>query len=91
MRTLPGSTAALVLGVLSIPLSFAGHLVTLAAVMAFVALVTALLVRTRAGRSPESYTEASVRRAGWGMRAAAVGLCCAGLLWWLWRSGHLFP
>lgn len=87
----PGSMASLVLGVLSIPLAFMGHLVSLAVVCAVLALLTGFVARGLARRSPDRYAPASPRRALWGIRAGAVGMSCACIMWWAWASGTLFP
>lgn len=89
-RNLPFSMAALVMGGLSIPLAFARHLVSLALVMALLALVLAGVGRRKARRSPQKFTSASVQRASRAWRLALVGAAVAVLMWALW-AGQVLP
>ncbi len=87
-RKLPLATAALVLGLLSIPLAFMRQLCVPALIMALLAIAIHLVGRALQRRN--SYSLASIRRSLWGMRAAVVGGACAMAMWLLWISGALY-
>ncbi len=89
-RNLPFSMAALVIGGLSIPMAFARHLVSLALVMALVALLLATAGRRKARRSPQLFTAASVHRASQARRLALIGTAASALMWALW-AGQVLP
>ena len=85
-RNLPFSMAALVMGGLSIPLAFARHLVSLALVLAVLALVLTAWGRWRVRRAPQRFDPASTRRARWAGRLALVGLLVSATIWALWAA-----
>jgi hypothetical protein len=85
-RNLPFSMAALVMGALSIPLAFARHLVSLALVLAVLALVLSAWGRWRVRRAPRRFGPASVRRARWAGRLALAGLAASATIWALWAG-----
>jgi len=88
-RSLPASVPALVFGGLSIPLAFMGHLVSLAMVLALLAVVLALVGRWSSGRWPSRYSRSSLARCTWAMRLGILGtLLCIGM-WALWSTGVL--
>jgi len=83
----PFATDTLVLGVLSVPLAFVRHLVSLAAVMAVVAIALYGWGRWRArGRT---IAPASSKHARTGFLAALAGLVCSIVMWVLWASNWL--
>lgn len=86
-RHLPLSMITLVFGVLSILLAFAVHLVSLATVLALLAVTFGAWGRTRAkGRS---YSQMSLVRSRWGLRAGLIGLACSVAMWCLWAGNIL--
>jgi hypothetical protein len=86
-RDLPLSMVTLIFGVLSIPLAFAVHLVSLAVVMAALAILFNLWGRWRSRRV--AFSAASLKRSRRGFLSALVGLLCAMVMWWLWASNAL--
>ncbi|MBK9175927.1 MAG: hypothetical protein IPM46_06220 [Flavobacteriales bacterium] len=88
-KNLPLSTAALVFGVLSIPLAFVGHLCSLAVVLGVYAILFGLWGQRRARKHLFRYTEASVKRATRGMRMGLIGTGCGIVIWLLWASNWL--
>lgn len=88
-QPLPMSTVALVLGALSIPLAFAGHLCSLALVMGLYGLGLGAWGQRQARRHVLRYTPRSVRRGRLGLRLAAAGTLCAAAMWALWASDAL--
>lgn len=88
-RSLPGSVPALVFGGLSIPLVFMGHLVSLAMVLALLALLLAMFGRWSYGRWPGRYTPSSIVRCKWAMRLATLGTLLSLGMWALWSTGVL--
>lgn len=89
-RQLPFNRVVLVLGTLSVPLAFMRHLVSLAVVLAVLALALAAWGRWVRGRWPDRYSMASVKRWRFGSYTACAGLACALVMWWLWATGRLF-
>jgi hypothetical protein len=87
---LPLATVTLIFGVLSVPLAFLWHMVSLAVVLAVLAIAFGLVGRWLQRRSPGRYTPSSIRRGALGLRAGTVGLACAVVMWWLWASNMLF-
>ena len=86
-KPLPMSMVTLIFGVLSVPLAFAVHLVSVAAVLASLAVAFGCWGRFWAkGRD---YSDASLKRSRWGLRAGLIGLFCAVVMWWLWASNIL--
>ncbi|QQR86472.1 MAG: hypothetical protein IPJ76_18105 [Flavobacteriales bacterium] len=86
-KHLPLSMVTLIFGVLSVLLAFAVHLVSLAVVLALMAVAFGFWGRFRAkGRS---YSQMSLKRSRWGLRAGLVGLACSAVMWWLWASNIL--
>ncbi len=87
---LPLSTVAMVFGMLSIPLAFARHLVSLALVLALLGLVCALVGRWSVKRRPARWTSYSVERARIGLMTALLGVLCSVVMWTLWARNMLF-
>ncbi len=87
LKALPFSIVTLVLGVLSIPLAFARHLVSLSLVLALLALCLTAIGRLMARK--RSYSETSLRRAKIGLRCAVVGAVCSVTMWCLWACNVL--
>ncbi len=83
----PFASDTLVLGLLSVPLAFARHLVSLALVMAVVAI--ALYGWGRWRTRGRSVAPASSKRARTGFLAALAGLVCSIVMWVLWASNWL--
>lgn len=86
---LPLSTAALVLGALSVPLAFAGHLCSLALVLGIYGAGLGYWGQRRAARHLLRYSPASARRARLGLRLGLAGAGLSLLMWALWASGAL--
>jgi hypothetical protein len=89
LKDLPLSMVTLIFGGASIPLAFARQLVSLALVLAVLALLFTLWGRTRYKAHLISYTRHSVRRMERGARLALVGAACAVVMWVLWRTNVL--
>ncbi|MCC6541958.1 MAG: hypothetical protein IT225_07030 [Flavobacteriales bacterium] len=89
IRDLPFSMATLVFGAASIPLSFAVHLVSLAFVIAVLALALGLWGRRKGERRPTLYSLSSMKRSQLGLRMGAIGLLCAVVMWVLWATNVL--
>lgn len=87
-RAVPFSWECLIFGVLSIPLAFARHLVSLAVVLAFLGLVLGLYGRWRSTRSGE-WSQVSRRRVAYGIPLAGAGLLLGIVIWVLWSKGVL--
>ena len=87
---LPLSTVTLIFGALSIPLAFARHLVSLALVLAVLALVFGLWGIRMNDRHLLRYTATSGKRAKLGFRLAGVGALCSLVMWVLWATNSLF-
>ncbi|MBK7946202.1 MAG: hypothetical protein IPJ85_13265 [Flavobacteriales bacterium] len=88
-KRMPLSTVALVFGGISIPLAFAGHLCSLAAVFGFYGIGIGFWCRWKASKHFLRYTPGSVRRARIGLVLSAIGTGCALLMWALWASNLL--
>jgi hypothetical protein len=86
---LPFSLAALIFGALSIPLAFARHLVSLAIVLAVLALILGYWGKHLNERHLLRYTAKSAKRAAFGFKLGAIGSVCAVLMWVLWASNAL--
>lgn len=87
LRDLPLSMVTFLFGMASIPLSVLRHLVSLAVVLAVLAMAFHWWGRRKAGK--ESYTAASLKRSTIGGKAAMVGGALAVVLWVLWRTNVL--
>jgi len=87
-RAVPFSWECLVFGMLSVPLAFARHLVSLAVILAVLGVVLGLYGRWRSSRSGV-WSEASRRRVKVGIRVAASGLLISCVIWLLWAKGVL--
>lgn len=88
-RNLPFALVTLIFGVLSVPLAFAVHLVSLAVVLAVLALALGGWGRWRLSLDPQGYTSSSLRRSRLGFRLGAVGLLCSVAMWILWATNVL--
>lgn len=89
-RRLPFSTVSLVFGILSVPLAFAGHLVSLALLLGLLAMLLGLLgLRIQASR-PGRYAPAGEKRARWAWRLGLAGTLSGMIMWLLWAGGQLF-
>lgn len=86
---LPLSTVTLVFGALSLPFAFARHLVSLAVVLAVLAILFGAWGQRRAARQLLRYTDTSVRHARAGQRMGLAGLAFAVVMWVLWRTNVL--
>lgn len=86
---LPLSKVTLIFGVLSVPLAFLRHLVSLAVVLAVLAIAFGLLGRWLHRRHTGRYSPASTRYSTLGLRAGTIGLACALVMWWLWAGNVL--
>ena len=86
-RDLPLSMVTLLFGALSVPLALLRHLVSLAMVLALLALVFRWWGRYSARLN--TYSPASLRRSQHGGRAGAVGAMLALVMWVLWRTNVL--
>lgn len=78
----PFRTTALVMGLLSVPLAFARHLVSLALVLA----VLSLLLNGAGGLIRRGSGSLATRLAAW---SALLGLVASLVMWGLWASGVL--
>jgi hypothetical protein len=88
-RNLPLSMVTFVFGVLSIPMAFARHLVSLALVLAVLAVVMGWWGRRRMIGLGLQFTAQSMQRSAWGFKAGLVGLAASVVMWALWRSNVL--
>jgi hypothetical protein len=88
-KDLPLNRVTFIFGALSIPLAFAGHLVSLAVVLATLSMAFGLWGGQQASRHLLRYTPASVQRARIGSRLGIAGLVCAVIMWVLWRTNVL--
>jgi hypothetical protein len=89
-RNLPLSTVTFVFGMLSLPLAFARHLVSLALVLGLLALLFGSAGMLLHARRPGTYTAAAVNRARWGSGLALLGTVAAVVMWYLWARNLLF-
>ena len=81
--------ASLVLGLLSLPMAFLVHLVSLGVVIAFCAQATGLVGMALPRRDAGRYTIASASRVKWGIRTGILGLALGGAVWYMWVAGVL--
>lgn len=88
-KPLPLSTVTLIFGVLSVLLAFARHLVSLALVLAILAVVFGWWGRHRVVGLGLQFTPDSIRRSQWGFRAGLIGLAASAVMWVLWRTNVL--
>lgn len=88
-KNLPLSMVGQVFGVLSIPLAFAGHLVSLALVLGVLALAFGSWGRWKSGKHLLRYTAVSTKRAERGVRFGLIGTGCSLVMWVLWATNVL--
>lgn len=88
-RPLPLSMVTLIFGALSVPLAFTRHLVSLALVLAVLAIAFGWWGRHRTKGLGLQFTANSVRRSSWGFRAGLIGLSASVVMWTLWRTNML--
>jgi lysylphosphatidylglycerol synthetase-like protein (DUF2156 family) len=86
-RNLPLSLVTMIFGILSIPLAFARHLVSLALVLALLSIAFGLFSRLRARK--RSYATSSLNRSRIGFLFGVIGAACSLVMWWLWASNIL--
>ncbi len=86
---LPLSVVTLIFGVLSVPLAFLRHLVSLAVVLAVLAIAFGLLGRWLQRKHIGRYSATSIRNGVIGFRAGLAGLACAVVMWVLWATNAL--
>ena len=89
-RNLPLSTVTLVFGMVSVPLAFARHLVSLALVLGVLALLFGTVGLLLHARRPGTYRQGAVKRARWGSGLAVVGTMAALVMWNLWSRNLFF-
>lgn len=89
MRPVPGSTPALVFALLSVPLAFMGHLVSLATVLAALAIVLSMFGRWMFARGAGKYSSTSLTRLTWSLRIGVSGFLFSVAFWVLWATGAL--
>lgn len=88
-RSVPGSATSFIFAVAACPLAFMGHLVSLAVVLATLAIALGAWVRWKSGRSPGRYSTRSIRSGVWGLRIGLVSLPLAIIMWALWATSVL--
>jgi len=88
-QNLPLSLVSLIFGGLSIPLVFARHLVSLALILAILAVAFGYWGQQRNIRHVLKYTAMSVKRSRLGLKLGLVGTLCAVVMWALWASNVL--
>ncbi|MCB0763144.1 MAG: hypothetical protein R2815_10630 [Flavobacteriales bacterium] len=88
-KDLPLSMVTLVFGVLSIPLAFARHLVSLAVVVGVLAILFGMWGTRARKRHMLRYTLPSIKRSRIGMGLAMAGTTCALVMWVLWATNAL--
>lgn len=88
-RNLPLSMVCFIFGVLSIPLAFAGHLVSLAVILGVLAASFGFWGKRKADKHILRYTAVSVKRAQRGFRFGLIGTACAIVMWVLWATNVL--
>ena len=86
-KPLPLSLVSLIFGLGSIPLAFARHLVSLAAVMAVVAIAFHFWGRWRSRNT--GFSVKSLTRSRIGLFAASAGLAASVVMWILWATNAL--
>lgn len=89
LRAVPGSIPALIFAGLSVPLAFMGHLVSLATVLALLALVLVARGRWMNARRSGLYSSASQVHLLWALRLGVLGLLLSVVSWILWATGVL--
>ncbi|HQW05139.1 MAG: hypothetical protein IPH05_09400 [Flavobacteriales bacterium] len=89
-KNLPLSTVTLIFGALSIPLAFARHLVSLALVLAILALIFGFWGMRKSMRQQGHYKAFGIARMKLGFRMAIAGAFCSLVMWFLWASNMLF-
>ncbi|MEO8069555.1 MAG: hypothetical protein ABI599_17795 [Flavobacteriales bacterium] len=77
----------MIFGILSVPLAFARHLVSLALVLALLTILLALFGKWLAGK--RAYGALGLKRSRIGLLCGMVGAACSVLMWWLWASNIL--
>lgn len=87
IRDLPLSMVTFFFGSLSIPLAFTRHLVSLASIMAVLAIAFHLWGRRKMQK--KVYTAPSLKRSRIGWWAGLAGLICAIVMWILWSTNVL--
>lgn len=89
-RPLPLHLVTLVMGIASVPLAFAGHLVSLSLVLSGMALGARALGMAQIGiRGRGAFTGRSLKLSRLGSWAAVVGLTAAVLMWWAYATDRL--
>lgn len=88
-RPLPLSQAAQVLGILSIPLAFAGQLVVPAFLMGVIAFSLGRWNANKALKQPHAFTALSAKRCRRAQRTGLVGASIALVLWVLYALAIL--
>lgn len=86
-RNLPFSVVTMIFGTLSVPLAFVRHLVSLALVLAVLAVVLALFGKWLSRK--RTYAAVALKRSRIGLLCGIVGSACSILMWWLWASNIL--
>lgn len=86
---LPLCKVTLIFGLLSVPLAFLRHLVSLAVVLSVLAIAFALVGRWFQRMHPGRYSQLSLGHSRLGLRAGLVGLTCAIVMWWSWATNLL--
>lgn len=89
LRSVPGSIPALVFAVLSVPLAFMGHLVSLATILSTLAIVLSGFGRWIFARDPGKYSSTSLTHLTWSLRIGVSGLLLSLAFWVLWATGTL--
>jgi len=88
-QNLPLSLVSLIFGAMSIPLAFARHLVSLALVLAVLAVAFGYWGQQRNSKHVLKYTAPSVKRARLALKLGLAGTLCAAVMWVLWASNVL--
>ena len=88
-RNLPLGLVTLVFGALSVPLAFARHLVSLALVLAVLAVLFGVVGRLLVHRRPGVYGSGSIQRGRWATWLAVLGLVLSVVIWILWARDVL--
>ena len=88
-KNLPLSLVSLIFGGLSIPLAYARHLVSLALVLAVLAVAFGYWGQQRNSKHVLMFTAKSVKRARLGLNLGLVGTLSAVVMWALWASNVL--
>lgn len=88
-KNLPLSQVSLVFGVLSVPLAFAGHLVSLAMVLGVLSTAFGWWGKWKAEKHLLRYTAVSIKRAKRGLLFGLIGIACSLVMWVLWATNVL--